>query len=213
MALNEETINSNRDRFLELVNSIEREGVQKDKLIAKLTTSDFFVAPASSVYHMACKGGLTQHCLNVYDNLVKLTQMKFGDECPYTEDTLKIVALFHDFSKMNYYEADVKNKKVYSSIGKKKDEVGNFDWISVPGYKTKDASTRFCFGNHEMNALYMTQSFIPLSVEEASAILHHMGSMSFDSAKDDISVIFGKYPLALLLYEADMISTYIDEKE
>ena len=60
---------------------------------------------------------------------------------------------------------------------------------------------------------YMIRHYIPLTVEESSAILHHMGNMSWDSAIDDIGAVFNKYPLALLLYLADMMSTYVDERQ
>ena len=57
----------------------------------------------------------------------------------------------------------------------------------------------------------MARQFIPLTVEESTAILHHMGSMAWDSAKDNIGVVYDKYPLAMLLYVSDMISTYIEK--
>ena len=55
--------------------------------------------------------------------------------------------------------------------------------------------------------------FIPMTIAECTAILHHMGGMSNDSAKDDISAIYSKYPLALYLHLADMLATYVDENE
>ena len=58
----------------------------------------------------------------------------------------------------------------------------------------------------------MVSKFIPLTVDESVAILHHMGSLSWDSAKDDITKVYAKYPLSLLLHEADMLATYIDER-
>ena len=77
----------------------------------------------------------------------------------------------------------------------------------------KPVEERFVFGNHEQNAEYIARCFIPLTPEESSAILHLMGGMSWDSAKDNIGEVFGRYPIALLLYQADMLSTYISEKE
>jgi hypothetical protein len=40
-----------------------------------------------------------------------------------------------------------------------------------------------------------------------------MGGMSWDSSKDNIGEIFNRYPLALLLYMADMMSSYVDEND
>lgn len=206
-----ELIEENKVKFIELVKSIKREGIETDKLLNKLENSDFYVAPASSKYHGAYAGGLVDHCLNVYFNLKRLVENKHLD-VRYDDETLIIVALFHDFSKMNFYEKTAQNKKVYSPDGSKYDEIGKYDWVAVSSYKVIDTQDRFLYGNHEQTAEYMIRQFIPLKLDESIAILHHMGGMSIDSAKDDISSIYNKCPLALLLHLADMLATYIDER-
>lgn len=222
--LTQEIIDMNKNRFLDLVDSIEREGIDKDRLIKQLEQSDFFIAPASAVYHNAFQGGLCQHSLNVYDALVKLCQAMYTQvyvtedgqntetiyNCPYSDDTLKIVALFHDFDKMNKYEKTVKNQKVYSERGSKYDEMGKYDWVSVPGYKRKEAKDIFLLGTHGENSVYMTETFIPLSVEEHCAILNHHSK--YDNPNLDTTNIFNRYSLACLLHLADMAATYITEK-
>lgn len=222
--LTQDMIEMNKIRFLDLVQSIEREGVDKERLVRQLEQSDFFEAPASAVYHNAFQGGLCQHCLNVYDTLVRLCaamyppikddsaeeDVKYIDTCPYSSDTLKIVALFHDFDKMNKYERTVKNQKVYSATGSKYDEMGKYDWVSVPGYKRKEASDIFLLGTHGENSVYMTETFIPLSVEEHCAILNHHSK--YDNPNLDTTNIFNRYSLACLLHLADMAATYIVEK-
>ena len=40
--------------------------------------SDFFTAPASARYHLACEGGLCEHSLNVYHCLVDYLQREAG---------------------------------------------------------------------------------------------------------------------------------------
>ena len=227
--ITDDNIISNRARFLNLIEALEREGIDKDALIKKLNSSDFFFAPASTKYHNSFKGGLCAHCLNVYDNTLKLMEAKYppnvliqkneaGEDleflentCPYTHDSIAIVTLFHDFAKMNFYDSSVRNQKIYSATGSKKDEMGKFDWVAVPGYIVKDSADRFVYGNHEYTSLYMVSKFIPLSLEEEIAISHHHAGMSVDCAKDDISVIMSKYPLALFLHLADMMATYFDE--
>ena len=211
--LTETQINENKNRFLDLISSITREGANIELLKRQLTESDFFTAPASTVYHCSFRGGLCYHSLNVYDTLCTIMKARYGENCPYSDETLKIVALLHDISKMNFYEIYYQNKKVYSDNGSKRDEIGKFDWQSIPAYKIKDASERFIFANHEYNSLYMIETFIPLSLEESTAIIHHMGSMATDSAKDDLPNIFSKYNLAMFLYLADMWSTYSIENE
>lgn len=213
MPISNERIQQNHDEFISLLSQIQREGANIEKLITKLEHSDFFIAPASAKYHSAFPGGLAEHCLNVYYNLKHLVKYKepLIGENTISEDSIIITALLHDLSKMNYYEKCAYNKKQYTPQGSKKDELGSFDWVTEEGFKTKDVKSRFLYGNHEMNSEYMIRQFIPLTMEESIAILHHMGAMSFDCAKDDISAIFSKYPLALLLHLADMAATYVEE--
>lgn len=202
-------IADNKTRFIELVNSIEREGFLKEQLIAKLENSDFFYAPASTKYHCSYKGGLCEHSLHVYDNLVKLDEIKGTNLNP---DTMKIVALFHDISKMNLYEAYFQNKKNYHAGGSKHDEGGSYDWEAVSAYKVREAKDRFIFGNHEQTSEFMLRTYCPLTYEESIAILHHHAAMSWDSAQDNIGEVFNRYSLATMIHLADMLSAYIDEK-
>lgn len=217
--IDESLIQANKTRFLALVNSITREGVDTDRLMAQLQGSDFFEAPASAIYHNAFRGGLCAHSLNVYDTLVMLCKGMYtrddanGEcvsyDCPYSDDTLKIVALFHDFDKMNKYEIYFKNQKKYWEGGKKFDEMGKFDWESVSAYKRKEDKDVFTIGSHAENSVYMTETFIPLSAEEHCAILTHDGI--FGNPKLDITAIYSRYHLACLLHLADMMSTYVIE--
>lgn len=208
--LSTERMQTNHDEFIFLLQSINRNGADIQKLIDKLHNSDFFIAPASTKYHCAFPGGLVEHSLNVYYNLKHLVNYKQLNEV-ISEDSIIITALLHDISKMNFYEKTYKNKKDYNPNGTQADKIGKFDWISEEGYKIKDNTDLFIYGNHEMNSEFMIRQFIPLKLEESVAILHHMGGMSMDSAKDNISAIYGKYSLATLLHVADMLATYTDE--
>lgn len=213
--LDNNRVNSNKEEFISLLRKITREGANIDKLIEKLESSDFFTAPASTQYHGAYEGGLCDHCLNVYYNMMHLFKYKapilgITKDC---EESIIILSLLHDISKMNLYVQSTKNVKVYSPQGNKTDSMGTYYWDSKLSYTTRDVSERFVYGSHEATSEYMIRQFIPLTVEESSAILHHMGGMSWDSAKDNIGEVFNRYPLALLLYTADMLSSYIDERE
>ena len=53
-----------KEKFIEIyTNNIKRDGA--DKLLEWLLGSDFFTAPASTRHHLAYKGGLVEHSLNV----------------------------------------------------------------------------------------------------------------------------------------------------
>ena len=206
-------LESNKTKFIELIMSIER-GFDKEKLINKLLSSDFFTAPASTKYHLCVEGGLCQHSLDVYNNLRRLADCTgFSIKNPGCEDTLKIVALLHDFSKINTYKLGYRNVKVYSESGNKEDALGRFSWVSERVYEYVDDSERFIYRSHEDNSEYMTGCFIPLTLEESVAIKHHHGAFTVegDTQKRSLHTVFDKYPLAVLLHTADMLSTYIDE--
>ena len=181
-------------------------------------------SPATTKYHGSYEGGLCQHSLNVYDNLVKLVEdfatvpdtvydldesgapikesIRVEQRPLYSSDSIKIVALMHDISKSNFFESYMRNVK--------NDDTGK--WDKVQDYKYKDASDRFILGNQEQNSEYITHTFFPLSVEESSAILNHLGGKGNDSAQNIAPTVFTKYSLALLLHMADLVASYIDEK-
>ena len=211
--LSKEQIEQNKQTFIELINSIERE-FNKEKLINWLENSDFFYAPASTKYHSNFEGGLCSHCLSVYYSLEalcntfasesKYVTLEDGSQkeeitCKYDKDSIIIVALLHDLSKANFYEKY--NRNVKNEVTGK--------WESVEEYRTIDVQKRFIFGNHEETSEFMVRSFIPLKVEESVAILHHMGGAGHDSSQTDLSVIYSKYNLAALLHTADLLSTFV----
>lgn len=204
-------IKENKIAFCSLLNSIERDGAQVDKLIHKLESSDFFEAPASSKYHNSEEGGLVDHSLKVYNNLVSLVKMK-GLDNVIPKDSIIICGLLHDMSKMNLYEKYYANKKVYSDSGSKFDNIGKFDWQAVEAYRTRDDNDRFIYGSHEETSEYMVSTFIPLTVDESVAIMNHHNGISWDSKKAVSGCLYARYPLACLLHVADIMSTYIDEE-
>ena len=201
--LSKEQIAMNKQAYIDLLKSIKREGADIEGLIKKLETSDFFTAPASTQYHSSYEGGLCDHSLNVYEKLVMLVNNCYPDNNPYSNETLIIVALLHDLSKMNFYEVAERNVK---------DANGN--WTKVPFIKTREAKDRFIYASHGVNSEYMTGRFIPLSIEESAAIIHHMGGKEagapvFDGA---ITEVFNRFSLSILLHTADMLATFIDER-
>lgn len=211
--LSKEQIENNKQEFINLIKSINRE-FDRDKLIDWLENkSDFFTAPASTNYHRSCEGGLCDHSLNVYYALKNLNYGYMSEltatpeeveqgihKYKYDEDTLKIVGLLHDISKANYYELYNRNVK---------DANGN--WQQVQEYKVRDK--RFIFGSDEQTADFIVSTFIPLTVDEHMAILHKTGGRAFDATQTSIPTIFEQCELAVLLNCADLLSCYILEKD
>ena len=97
-----------------LTTFIKRDGI--DKFIEWLDNSDAKVAPASTKYHLSCEGGGVQHALNVFNRLISLIQLEYGDnECPYSKETIALVALCHDVSKFNFYDIKYRIQIIYYS--------------------------------------------------------------------------------------------------
>ena len=178
-----------KERFIELCSTIKRDGI--DKLMSWLETTDFYDAPASRAYHGSYRGGLLQHSLNVYDQLVRL--LKAYPEIQCSQETAVIISLFHDFCKINFYDTEKRNRK--NSAGQ---------WESYDAYTINE---KFPFGGHGSKSVFIVQNFIKLSAEEAVAINCHMSAWD----NPHVGGSYERYPLAWLLSVADQASTYIDE--
>lgn len=205
---------SAKAKFIELVNGITREGAKIEGLVEKLNNSDFFIAPASTRFHSSCEEGLVQHSLNVYfilTDIVQSLRKTYGDDIvDYSDETLRIVALFHDISKMNFYKPSVRNVKVYKEDGTKHDEMGRFDWEAQKSFAVRDDNERFIFGTHGENSARILSQYIPMTDEEYSAILNHHGKI--DNQSLDFTGIANRFSLVMLLHAADMIATFVIEK-
>lgn len=191
-------VEKNKQEFLQLLrDNVKREGV--DKLIEWIETTDFFVAPASTKFHSACEGGLCQHSLNVYYQLLNLIKMECGDEweSQISLETVTIVALLHDICKANTYKVEMRNVKV------------DGEWVQQPYYTVVDTLP---YGHGE-KSVYIINAYIRLTREEALAINWHMGGFDLrvKGGSYAISDAFYMYKLCPLLHSADFLATYLDE--
>ena len=179
-----------KENFLELLRNIDREGM--DALLTFLEKSDFFVAPASTKFHGDYEGGLVEHSLKVYEILSK--KMKNLDiDLKISEDTLKIVALLHDICKVNFYKIEYRNAKNAAGV-----------WEKVPYYTVEDTIP---YGHGEKSVMMLTE-YIKLTPEEKYAIRWHMGFSEPKEIYSTLGQAIKKYPLILLLNEADLEATY-----
>lgn len=186
-------IETNYTRYKELLLSTKRPGIEK--LIAWLDKTDLKTAPASTRFHNSVPGGLVAHSLNVYEELIKMTE--YINLLKIPNDTLIITALLHDLCKVNYYIEDTRNVK--------NKETGQ--WEQVPYYSVNDD---FPIG-HAEKSIIILQAFIPLSRTEIAMIRNHMG-FTRDN-ENEVSLLFDKYPESILLHNADLLATYMIEGE
>lgn len=191
----------NRERFIRLCqDNISRKGVFD--LISVLENSDFFVAPCSTRFHLCCQGGLCQHSLDVYDELIKLALTQNIDIDNYEiRESLTIIALFHDLCKVDFYGTELKNVKEGSQ------------WVQRMAYVVKDMLPL----GHGEKSLFFISRYMTLTSVEALAIRWHMGG--FDNAvkggEQAMNNALARVDLApiyiTLLHCADMIATHIAE--
>ena len=155
------------------------------------SNTDFYTAPASTRFHLASEGGLLRHSLNVAEQI-----LKFEDE---PRESLVICGLLHDLCKVNYYKTSTRNVK--------NEQTGQ--WEQRPFYTIDDS---FPYGHGE-KSVFLIERFMRLKTSEAIAIRWHMGG--YDDAvrggSYSASKAYERYPLAVKLHIADVISTFLIE--
>lgn len=177
--------------YCNLLLSTNRPGIKE--LITWLDNSDFKVAPASTRYHNNFEGGLLEHSLNVYNELIREEDLIKLFNIP--KESLIITALLHDICKANFYQMDIRNVKK------------NGTWVQEPYYTVDDL---FPIGHAEKSIIIALQ-YIKLTDVEIAMIRNHMGACADVQGMFSNSNLFNKYPEALLLHIADMKATYIIE--
>lgn len=185
-----------REEFI----AVYQENIQRwgaDRLLEWLDSdaSDFFTAPSSTRFHGAYEGGLVEHSLNVYECLKDYlnrprTKELYGMD--YTPETIAVTALLHDICKVGFYAVDYRNAKNEQGV-----------WEKVPYYTVRDTLP---YGHGE-KSVYMIQSFMRLTRDEAFAIRYHMG-FSGNEDKNSVGRALEMFPLALAVNVADMEATY-----
>lgn len=171
-----------KEEFIAILRQVNREGMEQ--LIEFLNKTDFFEAPASTRFHGCFKGGLVEHSMKVYEILKTKTE---------DSDSVKIIALLHDICKANFYKVDYRNAKNEQGV-----------WEKVPYYTIDDTIP---YGHGEKSVM-MISEFIKLTPEERYAIRWHMGFTEPKELYTTIGQAYKKYPIALLMHEADLEATY-----
>ena len=179
-----------KEEFIKLLNSTNRENM--DKLLEFIEKTDFYKAPASTKFHGAFEGGLLEHSLKVYEILKdKVEKAIIPIETPV--ESLIIIALLHDICKANFYKVDYRNAK--NQFG---------EWEKVPYYTVEDTIP---YGHGEKSVMMLTE-YIKLTSEEKYCIRWHMGFSEPKELYTTLGQAYKKYPLVLLLNEADLEASY-----
>ncbi len=182
------------EEFFQIYNQyVKREGA--DKLLQWLESTDFFKCPASTKFHNNFEGGLVDHSVKVFHRLKKIVS---DEKFNISDESIAVIALLHDVCKANIYKVDYRNVK------------RDGEWVKEPYFTIDDALP---YGHGE-KSVYIISSFMKLTREEAMAINWHMGPYDARNAGSSyiVSDAFKKFPLSLLMFMADIGSTYLDEK-
>ena len=189
----------NKERFIEIFTSqLHRPGAAE--LLEWLESTDFFAAPASTHYHGSYTGGLVEHSLNVYYELIGAGRVPGV----FLVFFFVVVELLHVNCKIeckaDFYVQSTKNQK--NSDG---------EWETVPCYTVRE---KFPFGHGEKSA-FLAQRFMPLTDAEALAIRWHMGAYddAFRGGSRALNAAMERTPLVLELHYAEMIATQREKNE
>lgn len=192
-----------KKRFKKAVTeTIDRDGI--DNLMEWLENeTNFFTSPASTRYHGSYEGGLVEHSLNVFNQMLfELdTVVGKGWEDLYPMESVAIVALFHDLCKVGQYRETEKWRK---------DADGQ--WESYLAYEYDPEQLTM---GHGAKSNFFLQRFIQLTPVEAQAIFWHMGAYDISpyANLNGCGAAFETNPLAFLIHRADMAATYVIENE
>ena len=179
-----------KEEFIELLKSTKRERIEE--LLDFIEKTDFYTAPASTRFHGSHEEGLLEHSMKVYEILKEKVKTSVVPII-IPEESLIIIALLHDLCKANFYKVDYRNAK--NALGV---------WEKVPYYTIDDTIP---YGHGEKSVMMITE-YIKLTPEEKYAIRWHMGFTEPKELYTTIGVAYKKYPIALLMHEADLESTY-----
>jgi hypothetical protein len=161
------------------------------------TNTAWLTAPASTRFHLCREHGLLEHSVNVAETLLRLKDTLY----PLVDDeSCVIVGLLHDLGKAGtpegaqYLKNEPTERQRQYGYGATYPYSFNKDltYLSVP-----------------VRSLYLALPYIPLSEEEAQAIVYHDGQY----VDDNRSVAKNERPLTLLLQYADNWCGFVIEEQ
>lgn len=157
-----------------------------------LKGTDFYTAPASTVYHDNVPGGLAKHTLKVVDKVIELSTIDTYSMVDLAQAILAAIA--HDFCKIDFYQPYMKNVK--------NEETGV--WEKELAYKYKGSSLPF---GHGVTSMFIAMKIFKLTTEQALAIRWHMNEYDVsDNQKHDLMDANEKFPMVTMLQTADRLS-------
>lgn len=162
------------------------------KMIDWLRSTDFYRAPASTIYHESFIGGLLVHSLRVYNEAIMLNKLpKFKD---VSLCSAALVALVHDWCKISTYESYQKNMK----------NEATGQWEKVDAFKRN--YTGLTLG-HGVTSMFYALRYMDIDEHECAAIRWHQGHWNVCPAEEnEFQRCNEECPIVLLLQFADQLA-------
>lgn len=172
-------------------------------LLNYLEKSDFYIAPASTIFHGNFEGGLLLHSYHVASSLARIA-LSFQIDSPVsgmdTVDFAYFLGLVHDLCKVNFYESYLKNVK---------DDATN-TWSKVPAYKVKDDHKVYGHGLTSYLRMAKLVKNEQLVQQAIYPVVYHMGSYDVsEQASKGYSKAQNDFPWLTLLQAADQIAAFV----
>ena len=195
-----------RTRFEEILLSTRRTGIEN--VLVELAKSDFFKAPASTRFHLACEGGLLKHSLNVYEAAMmirgQVIQREPDIKALLPEDSVAIATLLHDTCKSDIYQNAILSRKTADGY-----------WEKYPGYSV-DYGAGLPLGHGEKSVIMLLSWGLQLTREEMLAIRWHMSAwdlpLQSPEHKESFNAAKAITPLLSLVQAADGIAAGMFER-
>lgn len=175
------------EKVYALLESVERPGMKE--FLEFLSTTDYFIAPASTKYHLCEEGGLLRHSYNVFWFFF---QKNIINKMNLPVDSIIVTGLLHDLCKVGLYI---------------KEPQGGYSY-------NPDVGDR----GHGKLSVERIKCFIGLTQEEEAMILYHMGvfyaekEYSFEALKEAISRFKCVQVFASTDMEASIYEDYMDNQ-
>ena len=195
-----------KQQFIQLLRSTNRQGIEN--VINWLEESNFFTAPASTMFHGNYPGGLLEHSMNVAIMAHEVHEMlckhkpELADQV--TRDNIIIAALLHDICKANIYQTVTKYRKDQNNA-----------WETYDTYSVD--YSEFPVGHGEKSVIRLLQLGLQLTNDEILAIRWHMTAweLPFQSgeAKANLNAAKNQCPLLTIIQTADGLASAILENK
>jgi hypothetical protein len=174
---------SRRDQILQFKSFLEKE-------------TTWLTSPASTRYHLCVEHGLLIHSVGVTYNALKIKDLMAPD---ITDESVIVAALFHDVGKLGH-----PGKPYYLPNDNR--------WeIEKRGMAYK-VNPEVVAMNLAVRSLHLVSKFIPLTEEEAQAIVAHDGLYPVNGGVVNLEYYQRECRLTMILHFADFWTAAVEEE-